>query len=46
VLSLQVAAVAMDSAPPAVWGLEHCLALVPKAPMLAEVLKWAAAKEG
>jgi len=46
VLSLQVAAVAMDSATPAAWGLEHCLVLLPRAPMLAEVLKWAAVKEG
>jgi len=55
VLSLPVAAEAqgrlrsgvwaIGSAPPAVWESERCRVLAPVAPMLAEVLKWAAATE-
>jgi len=36
---------AMGSAPPAVWESERCRLLAPVAPVLAEVPKWAVAKE-
>ena len=39
------AAQATGSAPPAVWESERCRVLAPVAPMLAEVPKWAVAKE-
>ena len=39
------AAQAKGSAPPAVWESERCRVLAPVAPMLAEVPKWAVAKE-